>query len=349
MSVIVPIYKCEKYLQESVDSILAQTYRRLEVILVDDGSPDECPQMCDQYALCDSRIVVIHQENKGVAAARNSGLEIMSGEFVLFVDSDDALLPYAIEILLEEQKKIGAQLVMAASTSNRNWRECDAVKPHREIRKEFHSSDELIQSFLLRSTPWLSFITRKLFSVEVIGEKRFPALAVAEDKLFFLTICFDVECAIYLATPLYYYRIRAGSLVHGTYDERKICDQLKSVEAVQTKIERDARGMSDIAKGYAALAKKDILDFIIMRPHKEWDKERLMALRRDVIGTKFIESSSIQRKTKVALWILRFGILPYFVFYRIYSKIRDRNREFALTEASAQKMVRADIAIKKDK
>ena len=89
ISVIVPVYKVEKYLHRCVDSILNQTYRNLEIILVDDGSPDNCGAICDEYAAKDNRIRVIHQENTGVSAARNAGLEACTGEYVAFVDSDD--------------------------------------------------------------------------------------------------------------------------------------------------------------------------------------------------------------------------------------------------------------------
>ena len=91
VSVIIPIYKAEKYLSMCVDSVLNQTYQNLEVILVDDGSPDNCPAICDEYAQKDKRIRVIHQKNAGLSMARNAGLDICTGDYITFVDSDDAL------------------------------------------------------------------------------------------------------------------------------------------------------------------------------------------------------------------------------------------------------------------
>ena len=93
LSVIVPVYKTEKYLKRCVDSILCQTYSDLEVILVDDGSPDACPQFCDAYQKQDARVVVLHQKNAGVSAARNAGLDRASGAYITFVDSDDYIEP----------------------------------------------------------------------------------------------------------------------------------------------------------------------------------------------------------------------------------------------------------------
>ena len=89
ISVVVPVYKVEKYLKKCVDSIIAQTYKNIEIIIVDDGSPDSCPEICDEYAEKDSRVKVIHRQNGGLSAARNSGIKIAAGEYISFVDSDD--------------------------------------------------------------------------------------------------------------------------------------------------------------------------------------------------------------------------------------------------------------------
>ena len=93
ISVIVPIYKVEKYLQKCVDSILAQTYSNLEIILVDDGSPDRCGELCDEYAEKDGRIRVIHKKNGGLSDARNAGIDVAAGKYLAFVDSDDYIHP----------------------------------------------------------------------------------------------------------------------------------------------------------------------------------------------------------------------------------------------------------------
>lgn len=101
VSVIVPVYKVEKYLDKCVESIVEQTYKNLEIILVDDGSPDNCPSMCDSWAQKDSRIKVIHKENGGVSSARNSALDAAAGDYICFVDSDDFIEPNAVGYMLE--------------------------------------------------------------------------------------------------------------------------------------------------------------------------------------------------------------------------------------------------------
>ena len=101
ISVIIPIYKVEQYLDECVESIIKQTYKNLEIILVDDGSPDGCPQMCDEWARKDERIRVVHKKNGGLSSARNAGLDVATGEYVSFVDSDDFIATDALRSLYE--------------------------------------------------------------------------------------------------------------------------------------------------------------------------------------------------------------------------------------------------------
>ena len=108
ISIIIPVYKVEDYLETCIDSILAQTYKNLENILVDDGSPDSCGSICDRYARVDARIRVIHKENAGVARARNDGLDIATGDYISFIDSDDWIAPDTYECLHRELKKQGA-------------------------------------------------------------------------------------------------------------------------------------------------------------------------------------------------------------------------------------------------
>ncbi|MBO7334370.1 MAG: glycosyltransferase, partial [Lachnospiraceae bacterium] len=110
ISVIVPVFEVEKYLKECIESILNQTYTNLEIILVDDGSPDKCGEICEEYAKTDNRIIVIHHENKGLSSARNRGLDIATGDYIGFVDSDDKIAPDMFEILLNNLKQYDADI-----------------------------------------------------------------------------------------------------------------------------------------------------------------------------------------------------------------------------------------------
>ena len=114
ISVIVPVYKVEPYLRKCLDSIINQTYRNLQIILVDDGSPDNCGAICDEYASKDSRIEVIHQENGGVSAARNAGLKLAAGDYIGWVDSDDWIEPDMYAYMLENMQKYEADIAVCS-------------------------------------------------------------------------------------------------------------------------------------------------------------------------------------------------------------------------------------------
>lgn len=129
VSVVIPVYKTEKYVIKSVNSILAQTYKILEVIIVDDGSPDACPKICDELKKTDERITVIHKENGGLSSARNAGIDAAHGEYILFLDSDDTLEAYAIKDMAEKA----------------NDEKCDAVIPN-TYYKTYDNSDKKVKS-----------------------------------------------------------------------------------------------------------------------------------------------------------------------------------------------------------
>ena len=112
ISVIIPVYNVEKYLPECIESVLKQTHTNLEIILVDDGSPDNSPQICDEYAQKDSRIKVIHKENGGVSSARNEGLKIAKGEWISFIDADDWVEKNFCEILLNKAVKTQSDIAL---------------------------------------------------------------------------------------------------------------------------------------------------------------------------------------------------------------------------------------------
>ena len=110
VSIIIPVYKAEGYLNKCLESVVNQTYQNLEIILIDDGSPDNCPKMCDDWAKKDKRIKVIHKENGGVSSARNCALDKLTGDYICFVDSDDTIHPKYVEILIRNLKEANADI-----------------------------------------------------------------------------------------------------------------------------------------------------------------------------------------------------------------------------------------------
>ncbi len=214
LSIIVPVYRVEPYLRRCVDSILAQTFRDFELILVDDGSPDGCPAICDEYAAKDSRVLVIHQENRGVSAARNAALDIARGSYIGFVDSDDWIDPQMYEKLITAIQENHRDVAICGVTYINEQKE-----PYRTdlTGKGFYDQEQLILELFGMPNRIGGGVCNKLFSGERLKEIRFdPNLAYAEDWIFLFHAF--LNCARggqKLGQPCYQVFERQGSATRG--------------------------------------------------------------------------------------------------------------------------------------
>ncbi|PPL00253.1 glycosyltransferase family 2 protein [Parapedobacter indicus] len=208
ISVIVPVYKVEDYLERCVDSILIQTYRNLEIILVDDGSPDNCPIICDEYTRKDNRIRVIHRENGGLSEARNSGLDVAKGEFISFVDSDDAVHPQFIESLYKGIVQTGSDFAVCGFQS---------FSEESEIKTDFSSHE--VYSYagtdLLNGSYNIEYIVawNKLYKKEIWQNLRYPKGKYHEDEFVFHLVFYSAKKICRIKLPLYYYFRRENSIM----------------------------------------------------------------------------------------------------------------------------------------
>jgi glycosyltransferase involved in cell wall biosynthesis len=204
ISIIVPVYKTEKYLYRCIGSILAQTFTDFECILVDDGSPDNCPAICDEYMEKDKRIVVIHQENKGVSAARNAGLDIAKGEWIGFVDSDDWCEEGMYEILYQNAKRHDADMSMCGMYEIKN--EYEQKQRKMPAYSMLLSSLYDMLGFMFSTTGFGGFSMNKLVNRELLGESRYNTnYSYLEDEYFFYEIFKKCRAIYYDPIPLYYY------------------------------------------------------------------------------------------------------------------------------------------------
>lgn len=181
LSIIIPVYNVEKYLRRCVDSVLNQTYENLEVILVDDGSPDGCPQICDEYAQKDSRIKVIHKKNGGLSSARNAALDSgLTGDFVTFVDSDDWIAKDYYKHGIELIEQTGAD-ILQVDYSMANDEKIFKKDPTIE-KVDIIEGKEILQYYLTTTTTTGSYsVCRCLFSLNLIGDIRFREGKINED------------------------------------------------------------------------------------------------------------------------------------------------------------------------
>ena len=221
ISVIIPIYNVEEFLPDCLDSVLAQTYWNLEIILVNDGSPDNCGAICDQYAETDSRITVIHKANGGLSDARNAGLDVCSGVLISFIDSDDMVLPDFIETMYENLKKYDADISMVSS-----FRSLADMEVISETDRTFfyeHYEDFLIDE---QVTEPLIEVWKKLYKKEIWKGLRFPKGLKSEDTFVFPYVIFNRKI-VYSERQLYYYRLNPNSIM-ARFDERLAEDINKS-------------------------------------------------------------------------------------------------------------------------
>lgn len=210
ISVIVPIYNVEKYLNRCVESILKQTYKNIEVILVDDGSTDGSGKKCDRFAENDDRIKVIHKKNGGLSDARNAGLEIASGEYIAFVDSDDWIFHTMFERLYTTLKEYDTELVV-----------CEPIYAYETYideqqlsGKSFELNKREAMELLLEDRRFRSFAWNKLYAKRLWSDIRFPKGKHYEDVRVIYKIYDMCEKIAFLDQGLYYYFQRSQSIVH---------------------------------------------------------------------------------------------------------------------------------------
>ena len=218
ISVIVPVYKTERYLKECVDSLRAQTHRNLQIILVDDGSPDGSGALCDAFAREDSRILVIHKENGGLSDARNAGLDAMTGELVAFLDSDDSLEPETFEVLYRNLTEARAQIACCGIANYVNGTAVSCLNPATEERFVLDRTSALCQ--LAYNTKITNSACDKLYRAEIFDGLRFKKGILYEDLQIQAYCIARAERIAYSAQPLYRYRQSEGSILRGNFSPR---------------------------------------------------------------------------------------------------------------------------------
>ena len=168
VTVIVPVYKVKNYIDKCIKSILDQSYSNLEILLVDDGSPDECGQICDDYAKKDSRITVIHKENGGLSSARNAALDVAKGDWIMCVDSDDYIHHLMVEKLLAAAKKHGADIVMSSYYLEKGDKISiiDRISDEDIVMDRMQALDRLVADKEIKSYAWGRLYKTSLHSLQ---------------------------------------------------------------------------------------------------------------------------------------------------------------------------------------
>lgn len=226
ISVIVAVYNIEEYIARCIESIQKQSYQELEIILVDDGSTDTSGRICEEYAAIDDRIKVIHRENGGLSAARNTGIEAACGEYIAFVDGDDWIEPSMYEVMAEQAQQYQADLVVCRYRCvYKNGCKDDSTGNVTVYRKPLEMLIQYLKEdecFLIQRTAW-----NKLYHRSLLGEERFPVGKWYEDAVFSAKMVGGAKCGVYVDTAFYNYVCeREGSIMNAGMTERIFTDMI---------------------------------------------------------------------------------------------------------------------------
>lgn len=229
ISIIVPVYNVEAYLERCINSILNQTYKNFELILVDDGSPDNCPRICDEYAKKDSRIKVLHKENGGLSDARNVALGIAGGEYIMFVDSDDLIVPNCLQLVFDSAEKNDADVVV--STRFKSFDDEIALEPADIIESTVVDSTKALELIFCHNTRWEACGT--LYKHNIFQDAKFLKNKLYEDLALIPKVIAKAKNVCFVDAVIYYYFQRVGSIMNNSktivkIDLLEICTDLIS-------------------------------------------------------------------------------------------------------------------------
>lgn len=320
ISIIVPIYKVEPYLRRCLDSIINQTYTNLEIILVDDGSPDSCPQICDEYAASDKRIVVIHKKNGGLSDARNAGLDVCKGEYVSFVDSDDwiadSFVENLIQVIYQRNADIGIVNFVRTSISF-----TATIKIESSPNTEELSPQQSVKKLWSKDNVTFVIACGKIYKTTLFSNIRFPKGKVHEDEYTTYKLLYSAHKTVFLNAPLYFYFQRDDSIMaNGSSDSLRILDAMvERYLFFKSSNEKEIMGLClqtlcwDLLFAYSKSSpQKNIQGF---------SKSKLLNLYRESVSDYLRNGLSVSH-TKCLIFFAKFPWL--YLLYQSFSPIKMR-------------------------
>lgn len=313
VSVIIPIYDVEIYLAKCIESVLAQTYHSLEVFLVNDGSPDNCGSICDEYAQKDNRIVVIHKKNGGLSDARNVAIDIAKGEYITFVDSDDYISPYYIETLLDLATESDCDIAVTSLVQFQEGEEI-AIQSCNYNKKVFEVNEAINEMFYQGSfdnSAWAKLYHRSLFSSGI----RYPIGILYEDlattyKLFLLA-----NKVAFSNRKTYFYLIRSNSIEGSPFNEKK----MKSVLFIIGELEKFKKSNPEFLDPINCRIMSFLLH-VLFETNKGSKSEKELFLLVKKYRMSVLKNSRARKKTIIASLLSFLGISTLRLFYQISNK-----------------------------
>lgn len=291
VSIIVPVYNAGNYIDQSISSIVEQTYSNLEIILIDDGSADDSLQRCKEWSEKDKRIKVFCQENSGVSVTRNKGIELATGEYVMFMDSDDWIDKNMVETLYNQAEEHQADAACCILQENQDGKQENIGKSIiTDLQEKITVGQNQVESGLLLLKVWGPVC--KLFHREVIGDCRFENHEVAEDLLFNSNVICSgrLQKVVLVEYPFYHYMIYQGSVMKQEFQEKylaamkvekKCYDMLTAISPRFADINLIGCSVSRVFEKYAQLSKEGRErykeDFVYCKRFAKEHKKELLA------------------------------------------------------------------------
>lgn len=325
VSIVVPVYNVKKYLDECMESIVNQTYRDIEIILVDDGSTDGSGEKCEEWGQKDSRIKVIHQTNGGLSAARNTGIDAASGEYIAFIDSDDYFELNAIESLYNCATSLSADLVVGQGL--RVWDDGTVITEGKYADKYEPDGQEVLitkEDFWRRFSDNIYFVVAwsKLYKKELFDKVKFPVGKINEDFAIAIPISEEADTIASMGKRIYKYRIRQGSIMRTPLSEKNLYAQELRLELMKYILKQDyssdskyyicriqlSNAIRDLARLFKAIGKDKDNKKKLLSLYKEY-KSIAKAICRGIDGTVKPDKS-----TKVTLTLFMFSRRLYYFF-----------------------------------
>ncbi len=320
ISIIAAVYNVAPYLRGCLDSVLAQTYSRLEVILVDDGSDDGSAAICDEYAERDVRVTVVHQFNQGPSAARNTGLQYAHGEIISFVDADDRLHPRFCQLLYARMEETGADIAVG----NYDFiHRIDEEKPEEIRENTVFTKTGYEAQFLFYNSAWCiqnGVVWLKLYRRRCLASLRFPEGRIHEDT-YMMPMLFDqAEKVVYTDAVLYYYLVRPDSITGAYYKKR--LDQLDAQEHV-LRFYRE--------RGYEALYTKACESYLHSIRNHYFDVRRYLPEEKALPGTldqrfrrayRQVRGPGLSRAAKLEFDLFCLNKRLYQIVWKLWLKVK---------------------------
>lgn len=316
ISVIIPVYNVETCFSECMDSVIAQTWKELDIILIDDGSTDSSGKICEEYAAMDSRIHVIHQKNQGLSGARNTGLSEVSGDWIVFVDSDDRVNPVMMEKMWEIAHKQKTKMVVCGMFSFRES-ENGYIKDGELLLGDGVWSEKEYWDYYDIGGPMIcDVVWNKLYKADLWKNERFIPGKLNEDALIMHRIVGQCKTISTVGETLYEYRLRGKSIMHQDYNVRR----LDVVEAYLTRTEYlTEKGLFFQGDRMLAQAVYFLVEgWHLLDLNSEKNKIRYTELRRHCRALCFEALRRRgKRKTRVQFLLFLFGESVYYTMFRL--------------------------------